>query len=77
MSRYVDIFKLFLFTKVKMRLKMITTAPTPSGLTCPGCQGKNENDKLDLQAFIFREIITSFKCLDQFRPFSNISWDSL
>ena len=58
MSRYVDIFKLFLFTKVKMRLKMITTAPTPSGLTCPGCQGRNENDKLALQAFIFGEIIT-------------------
>ena len=37
---------------------MITTAPTPSGLTCPGCQGRNENDKLALKAFIFGEIIT-------------------
>ena len=56
---------------------MITTAPTPSGWTCPGCQGRTENDKLALQAFIFREIITSFKCLDQFRPFSNVSMDPL
>ena len=25
---------------------MITTAQTPSGWTCPGCQGMNENARL-------------------------------